>query len=144
MDNNYSKAYKEVIEILKYVPEENVNKIPKEMLEMFIKNMDNDYSFSIDFEKDFSEQNLLEETKAILANIYKDYWITNEQRKIIEENENKERLKIEEEKQRKYSSDNIFEKRRKVIDNKDNLPETIKVSFYEKMVKFFKKLFNLE
>ena len=144
MDNNYSKAYKEVIEILKYVPEENVNKIPKEMLEMFIKNMDNDYSFSIDFEKDFSEQNLLEETKAILANIYKDYWITNEQRKIIEENENKERLKIEEEKQRKYSSDNIFEKRRKVIDNKDNLPETIKVSFYEKMVKFFKKIFNLE
>lgn len=26
MENNYSKAYKEVVEILKYVPKESVNK----------------------------------------------------------------------------------------------------------------------
>lgn len=28
MEDNYPKAYKEVIEILKYVPQESVNKIP--------------------------------------------------------------------------------------------------------------------
>ena len=32
MEENYHKAYKEVIEILKYVPQESVNKIPKTML----------------------------------------------------------------------------------------------------------------
>ena len=26
MEDNYSKAYKEIVEILKYVPEESVNK----------------------------------------------------------------------------------------------------------------------
>ena len=36
MEDNYSKAYKEVIEILKYVPQESVNKIPEEMRTMII------------------------------------------------------------------------------------------------------------
>ena len=35
MEDNYSKAYKEIVEILKYVPEESVNKIPQEMRKMF-------------------------------------------------------------------------------------------------------------
>lgn len=32
MKDNYSKAYKEVIEILKYVPQESVDKIHKQCL----------------------------------------------------------------------------------------------------------------
>ena len=45
MEDNYLKAYKEIVEILKYVPEESVNKIPKEMREMFELEMDKNYSF---------------------------------------------------------------------------------------------------
>ena len=63
MEENYHKAYKEVIEILKYVPQESVNKIPKTMLETFEKKMDKDYVFNVDINKSFEEQNLLEETK---------------------------------------------------------------------------------
>ena len=83
-ENNYLKAYKEVVEILKYVPEESVNKIPKKMLEMFNNNMDNTYEFKVDISKDFDEQNLLEETKAIFANIFRDYWATSYQKERIE------------------------------------------------------------
>ena len=32
MEENYHKAYKEVIEILKYLPKESVNKIPKTII----------------------------------------------------------------------------------------------------------------
>ena len=33
MEDNYSKAYKEVIEILNFVPKESVEKIPQTMLD---------------------------------------------------------------------------------------------------------------
>lgn len=70
MEDNYAKAYKEIVEILKYVPEENVNKIPKEMRDMFEAEQLKTYNFQIDTEKPFEEQELLEETKAILDNIF--------------------------------------------------------------------------
>ena len=40
MNDNYPKAYKEVIEILECVPSENLNLIPKTMIEMFKTKMD--------------------------------------------------------------------------------------------------------
>ena len=48
MEDNYSKAYKEIVEILKYVPEESVNKIPKEMRDMFEEEQLKTYNFQID------------------------------------------------------------------------------------------------
>ena len=102
MEDNYPKAYKEVIEILKYVPQESVNKIPNEMLETFKIKMDNNYNFSIDINKKLEEQNLLDETKAILANIFRDYWATDYQRERIKAKENYDRQKIEEEKKLQF------------------------------------------
>lgn len=46
----YAKAYKEIIEMLKYVNEE-VNKISREMLEMFEANQDKNYDFKLDTKK---------------------------------------------------------------------------------------------
>lgn len=98
MENNYPKAYKEVIEILKYVPKESVNKIPKSMLDTFNAKMDNNYEFSIDTNKGIEEQELLEETKAILANIFRDYWATPYQKERIQLKEKYEQQRIEEKK----------------------------------------------
>ena len=95
MKENYHKAYKEVIEILKYVPQESVNKIPKTMIETFKAKMDDNYDFKIDINKGFEEQDLLDETKAILANIFRDYWATPYQRERIIAKEKYDRQKIE-------------------------------------------------
>lgn len=152
MEDNYPKAYKEIIEILKYVPQESVNKIPNEMLETFKIKMDNNYNFSIDINKKLEEQNLLDETKAILANIFRDYWATDYQRERIKAKENYDRQKIEEEKKLKYNSD-IFAKRRsenagikeKQSEVINTLPiKTKKERFYYKIINFFKKLFKRE
>ena len=43
MNNNYSKAYTEVLEIIKYFPEEEYSKIPKEKIDFYKKNMDKNY-----------------------------------------------------------------------------------------------------
>ena len=84
MEDNYPKAYKEVIEVLNYVPQESVEKIPQSMIETFKAKMDNDYDFKVDINKSFEEQDLLEETKAIFANIFRDFWATPYQKERIE------------------------------------------------------------
>ena len=142
MEENYHKAYKEVIEILKYVPQESVNKIPKTMLETFEKKMDKDYVFNVDINKSFEEQNLLEETKDIFAVIFRDYWATPYQRERIKAKEKYDRQKIEEEKANKYNPDDIFKNKEKdnvVVNN--NLPVEIKKeNFFEKLISFIKKI----
>ena len=150
MEDNYPKAYKEVIEILKYVPKESVEKIPENMIETFKIKMDQSYEFSVDIDKSFEEQNLLEETKAIFANIFRDYWATPYQKERIIAKEKYDRQKEEATKQEKHNVD-IFKKNEKIeqIEKQkneeiSNLPIEIKQeNFYQKLISFLKKFFHL-
>lgn len=145
MIDNYPKAYKEVIEILKYVPQESVEKIPDEMINMFKTKMDKNWNFIVDINKPFEEQELLEETKAIFANIFRDYWATPYQKERIEAQEKYELEKIEEEKRKIYNPDDVFKKNKVQKDeeslenNVQNLPvEVKKEKFFERLVNFIK------
>ena len=84
----YPKAYKEVIEILKYVPQNEVEKIPKYILKKMNEEMDKQYEYKITHYEDFENQEMLKETETILAVFYRDYWATNEQRERIIKKEN--------------------------------------------------------
>lgn len=148
MEDKYPKAYKQVIEILKYVPQESVDKIPQEMIKTFKINMDDKYDFKIDISKSFEEQDILEETKAILANIFRDYWATPKQKERILEKERNDREIEENIKREKYNPDNLFKKKQKVIQQNEeiqnNLPVEIKKEkFYEKIINFLKKIFHI-
>ena len=124
MEDNYSKAYKEIVEILKYVPEESVNKIPQEMRKMFEMEQSETYNFQIDTKRSFEEQELLEETKAILANIFRDYWATDYQKAKIVEKENQDRAELEKQKIEKYNPNDIFKKRR-ITTNNDRINQNV-------------------
>ncbi len=140
----YAMAYKEVVEILKYVPDEDVKKIPKEKLEFYKNNMDNDYGYKLDMTKEFEKQEMSDITKAILANIFRDYWATPYQKERIEAKEKYDLEKLEEEKKEKYNPDDIFKKHKeeKAIEN-TNLPiEVKKETFFKKLISFIKRLFN--
>lgn len=149
MEDDYAKAYKEVVEILKYLPQESVDKIPSEIIEMFNTKMDKEYFFTIDIDKSFEEQTLMNETKSILANIFRDYWATPYQKEIILAKENYDRQKAKEEKLEKYNPNDIFKNKTNIIQvNKteeiSNLPAKIKKEkFYEKIINFFKRVFHL-
>ena len=152
MKDNYPKAYKEVIEILNFVPKESFDKIPQIMIDTLKTKMDENYDFKVDIDKSFDEQNLLDETKAIFANIFRDYWATPYQRERIEAKEKYDRQKMEEEKKDKYNPNNIFNKRNKVDvigekieeSNTNNLPiEVKKEKFYEKLIKFIKNFLKI-
>ena len=64
MKENYPKAYTEILEILKYMPENDVNKIPKKLLDTFEYKKDTNYSFIIDKNQDFSKLKILDEAEA--------------------------------------------------------------------------------
>lgn len=147
MEDNYNKAFKEVVEILKRVPKESVNKIPQEMRDMFEEDMEKDYIFEIKENVEFEDLELLEETKAILANIFRDYWATPYQRERILAKEKQDRQILEDKKREMYNPDDIFKKRKnseiKHEDNYNtNLPVEIKEErFYRKLINFIKNLF---
>lgn len=139
MEDNYKKAYKEVVEILKFVSKENVDKIPKEMLDMFEEEQDKEYNFKVDTTKSFEEQLLLEETKAIFSNIFRDYWANDYQRKVIIEKENMDRIKWEEE---KFDPKDLFKNNQKNF-NKQNNNDKVDVNLTViKKENSFKKLID--
>lgn len=140
MEDNYNKAFREVVEILKHVPEESVQKIPQDMRDMFEEEMDKDYIFEVKDNVEFEDLKLLDETKAILANIFRDYWATPYQRERILAKEQYDRQKVDEEKQKKYNSNDLF-KRKNINDtkeiessNNENLPVivNVKIKLYVK------------
>lgn len=140
---NYAYAYKEVIELLKYFSLEDVEKIPEDLIKVFLFNMDTEYVYKVDEEKTFEEQTMLEETKVIFAIIFRDYWATDYQRERILAKEENDKKRIEEEKSRKYNTNNIFkEKVNKSV--YENLPTIIEEnSFFKniinKIINIFKK-----
>lgn len=150
MKDNYPKAYTEVLEIMKYMPKEDVDKIPKEMIEMFENKKEKSYVFKIKEMDNFANLNILDETEAIFVNIFRDYWATPEQQKKIIGKQNYDKLMMEKEKMRKYNTDKIFKQHQIIKSNMDieenrkeiSLVEA-KENFFSKFIKFIKNIFKI-
>lgn len=142
---NYTYAYREVIELLKYFSLEDINKIPEDLIKVFLKNMETKYDYKVQEGKPFEEQEMLDETKVIFAIIFRDYWATDYQRERILAKEENDKRKLEEQKAKKYNSDNLFKTRKieKTV-NKEMLPievkeETLLSKIINKIKNIFKK-----
>ena len=144
-NNNYARAYKEVLEIIKHFPEEEYNKIPKEEIDFYTKNMDKNYDFTIDPNIDLSEQNISKEANAIIIVLFEKYFATEEQKIKIKEILELNEKKAEQEKLKKYNPDDLFKNKNTTeIENKDNVQETALVEYKDNFfVKFKKFVLNL-
>lgn len=142
MDNMYAIAYSEILEILKYIPQEEYNKIPQEKIELFKAKADKNYKFRYDPRKKLNEQEVSKIAKGIIAILYRDYWATPEQRKIIKDYQKMKRSKIEEEKRNKYNANDLFKSKIEINQNKKNGKELIeyKESIFKKLIKMIRKL----
>ena len=106
-DIEYANAYKEVLDILKYISKEDYEKIPKTKIQMFEENSNKNHNFKYDVDKTLEEQNVSEIAKMIIAILYRDYFATKEQRYVIikkqrearEEQERQIRERIEQNRQ---------------------------------------------
>ena len=130
------KAYVEILEILKYIPLDDYNKIPSEIIEEMHKSKDKDYKYKVTNFENFQEQKMLKETETILAVLFQDYWATEEERKKIIENDNYKLRIIEDEKRKKYNPSELFTKETK---NKEDCQTSL--IEYKKSI-FFKRIID--
>ena len=108
IDNKYAKAYKEVIEIIKYLPDDEKNRIPKEKMDFYYSNMDKDHDFKIDPAIDLDKQNISKEANAIIINLFLDYFATDSQKEKVNQIIKHNEFEIEKEKRERYNPDDIF------------------------------------
>ena len=113
INSEYANAYKEVLEILKYISKEDCNKISNDKIKFFKENANNSYKFKYNPLKSLDEQNVSRIGKTIIAILYRDYWATDVQRNRILAKEQNDRKKLEEEKRNIYNPNNIFDSNNK-------------------------------
>ena len=111
VDIEYANAYSEVLEILKFISDEEYEKIDKEMINLFETNYNKEYIFEYDPNKTLDEQNVSKTAKIIISILYRDYWATDAQREEILANEKCELEKLEKEKRNIYNPNDIFKNR---------------------------------
>lgn len=143
---NYPNAYKEIHEILKFVPKEDLDKIPTKFIEMVQKKMNKEYEFSINCNIDFlEEQKLMVETRTILAYIFLNYWATEKQKETINIKFKKDIEEAEEEKRKLYDVDVFKNKRQMERSNTEELEmivykkENFISKIFNKIISFFKR-----
>ena len=102
MVNEYSRNYTEVLEILKYIPIVEYNKIPKQKIEFYEKYKDRSYKYEYNF------NSISKNTKCILTNLYKDYIANDKEKELINSILNLNWQKKEYEKRKLYNPNSIF------------------------------------
>lgn len=104
----FAEASAEINEILKYMPKEEVEKIPSKLREFFKEVSSKDYVTNINPDLPLDEQQIKEKTKDIIALIYRNYWCSEEERKELDQKLIENDRMFEEELREKYNPDNIF------------------------------------
>lgn len=151
ISQNIKEAYSEIDEFLKLLDEEDRNKVPEYLRKFFKDNKDLEYVKEIKKDIPIKEQNLKEETLALIALLNLKYWCDNEKErqrliKIYSENEEKYNEILEKDK----ISDVIFKTNEEKEINNKKLENTYNVgvvkyrkkSFFEKLVEKIKKIFK--
>ena len=112
--NTYECSYVEVLEVLKHIPQDQYNMIPREKIIYYEEHKNRDYIYI------YNEQmpNLSRKASAVLLNLYKEYIANPSEKNKIENILELNDKKIEITKQKKYNID--------LFQNKNNKNEAIK------------------
>ncbi len=137
--NNIPYVAVEINEIFKVLPPSLLEKIPSNVRNFFLEVASKDYIFYYDTTKDLNSQSLRNDTKEMLAIIYRDY--------ICDEIEREEFIKLrrkidfqkDEEKRKKYDIDNIFSKK---MENSNLITFNKNQNILNKFISAIKKIFR--
>ena len=146
MNDNYAKACSEVLAIIPYIEKGDKEKISTSFINTLEKLKDKNYTFNFEPHKNLKNQQILRETKIILALIYRDFLCTKEERQELLANEKIEREKIEKEKQEKYEINfEKYKENKNKISNQENeltLVKTNQEKWYQKIIHTILKIFK--
>ena len=141
LNNTYSCSYVEVLEILKHIPKEDYIKIPEEKIEFYKNNMDKNYIYIYNP----IMPKTLRKTDAILINLYKNYIAKEDEKQKINQILKLNEMKEEQEKQKKFSPNNIFNNH---VENENINENTIlvvehKETMLKRIINKIKRIFHI-
>lgn len=136
-DEEYARSYTEILEIVKYIPDDFLRKIPRSTIERYYKDSDKNYNFSYDVKKTLESQKVSHLTQILLANLYIDYWASEEERNKINSYDKKSLAEKEQEKRKVYNPNEVFNQQNvrnnKIKDEESMIPVKSK-GFFEKII----------
>ena len=159
VSEKYRNAFSEVSIILEHLRKEDYDKISKELIEAIEKNKNNEYKFVLQDNVELKDQNLMPETRAILFNLFYDYYADEKQKTIIQDIWRVQSRKEDIEKKGKYdidvfkdnrnnnikeeTEDSITKNNEENVENVDNnkiavKKESIIISVFKKIINLFK------
>ncbi len=80
---DFNKRFVEVDEILKYLSETDYKKIPTNVINYIKSNKDNTYTWKYDTSKKLKDQNVSDDTIAILSYLNMEYLLNQEQKEFM-------------------------------------------------------------
>ncbi len=144
------KAVSEVIDVLKHSEIEVTQKIPKKFIEFLTKNSDRNYIPNIDYSEENWENSIEEDAKVLIALIYRDYIMSEEEKEKVIEEAKRQEQEIRE----KYNPDNLFKKNSKIENEKsqDDTEQEVQKSlliikeekWYERIINKIKEIFGIK
>jgi hypothetical protein len=144
---NTRNAYAEVDNFIECLDSYDKNKVPDDIREYFKREKSKNYDKMIDVNQPIKNQNLMDETLAIIAMLNLKYWCDDEEEKkrlinIYLENERK----IHDELKEKYDIERVFKERNskgKLNFQDEKVPDIQRKSFFSELknriLNFFKK-----
>ena len=139
--SEYSKRLVEVDEILRHLSKSDYNKIPEKIKKAIEEGKNKEYIWEYDNTKKLKDQDVPDDTIAILSYINMEYLLNEEQKEFVKnvhrQNE-KKRIQINND----YSAE-IFKKRvKKSSCSKQMIVTEKSKNLFEKIVNFIKGVFN--
>ena len=127
----------EVLDILKHTDEEEMEKIPLDVIKELNSNKDETYISTIDYTKPLKESKISSKALSMLAYIYKEYLSSDEEKEEIDKKLYDNQMKNAEQ----YSVEKVFEERK--ANRNEFLPVVIvHENIFKKIINKIKKLFK--
>ena len=121
-ENVFPKVCTEMLEVIKYIPDSEFDKIESDFIETLYQEHDIFYDFKLDESKKLDEQELLPETYDMMAYVYRKYLCNEDEKEEFKENLFKNPFEVEEIKVEEIKSIAVDEKK----------------SIFKKIFEFFK------
>lgn len=140
---DYNKRLVEVDEILNYLSEEDLEKIPDDIKQAIKDNKDKDYTWNYDEDKTLKEQDVSRDTIAILSYLNMEYLLNEKQKQLMEEIHKKneqERRKKEYSNETQYNYEDLFKRKNKAEDTNNEQEEVALIPVKEET--FIRRIFN--
>jgi len=147
---DYNKRLVEVDEILNYLSDEDLEKIPDDIKQAIRDNKDKDYTWNYNEDKPLKEQDVSRDTIAILSYLNMEYLLNEKQKQFMEEmhkRNEQEKRKKEYSNETQYNYEDLFKRKNKVEDTNNEQEEValipvIEETFIRKIINKIKSLFK--